>query len=112
MVRPSRRYFKNCIYLPVTIACGPWWRAKNLSPNNWKQSAAVYISFEAGGQVFQDIFTGDSDWREMELNFEVKTKTKLHVYFFNYGSGSFFVDHIRTDAAQGMQGGKNLFIGA
>ena len=98
-----------CHYRLTAMVAG-----KSLRPNQWGQSAAVYISFDAGGDLFQDIFTsslpeGDSDWRRMELNFEVRKTTKATIYLFNYGGGGFFVDNISLVARKGCRAAGQAF---
>lgn len=68
---------------------------RGLRPNRWNQGAAIYLDLGDQPQLLQDLaLTGDSDWRSVTLDVAVPRATAATVYFFNYGSGGFFVDDV------------------
>ena len=93
-----------CHYRLSAIVAGSY-----LRPNQWQQSAAIYISLEGQETIFQEIFSGNQDWKKISLTFEVKSSTKGHVYFFNYGGGALFVDQISLQNTKNCAGPKLKF---
>jgi hypothetical protein len=73
-----------------------------LEPGQWQQSTAVVIiGADASSNRSYPLLKGDTDWRRFELNFTLTAKQEIHLYFFNYGSGRFFVDDVKLVATEG-----------
>jgi hypothetical protein len=72
-----------------------------LTAGTFGRSAAVYISYEGGQPLLHHLLRGDSDWRRMDIEFSIGTATTATIYFFNYGSGYFFVDDVHLTAIDG-----------
>ena len=91
---------KQAIFQTVALdACGYRLSARvagrDLRPNRWNQGAAIYIDLGDQPQLLQDLtLVGDSDWRHAELAFALPRAAEATIYFFNYGSGSLFVDAV------------------
>jgi hypothetical protein len=72
-----------------------------LTAGTFGLSTAVFISYEARQPVLHQLLRGDSDWRRMDIEFSVGAATTATIYFFNYGSGYFFVDDVHLTAIDG-----------
>ena len=110
---PSKQAIFQDVILPAcTYRLSALVAGQDLRANHWKQSAALYVSFDHQDDIFEELFEGTHDWRRVTLEFTLKKRSRATVYFFNYGSGAFFVDKIRLQALKGCHGAKRrLTIG-
>lgn len=72
-----------------------------ITPGTYDKGAVVYVEIPGRNPVLSDLFSTDTDWREMDLTFNVPSKGAFTVYFFNYGSGLFFVDDVKLEPIAG-----------
>ncbi|NJL50513.1 MAG: hypothetical protein HC909_02160, partial [Blastochloris sp.] len=77
--------------------------AAELSPNDWGRAATVHISMDNGEpSITHDVFrTKGSDWHKLTLIFTLTRASVAHLYFFNYGSGSYFVRNVELKPLPG-----------
>lgn len=72
------------------------------------EGRATTIHVELGGgqsSITHNVFRADgADWHKLELVFTVTSKTTALFYFFNYGSGYYFVRNIALRATSGCRG--------
>ena len=73
----------------------------DLTPGIYNQSAMLHIAMESGQAITHQILSGNSGWRVLNLEFTVPTQASATIYFFNYGSGYFFVDDVSLVAIDG-----------
>jgi len=73
----------------------------DLSPGIYNQSAMLHIAMGSGQAFTHQILSGNSGWRVLNLEFTVPTHASATIYFFNYGSGYFFVDDVSLVAIDG-----------
>ncbi len=84
---------RACSYRLTAMVAG-----HDLVAGSNKRSATLHIAFANGTYQTQSLFDGGSAWRSMSYSFKVPADGKAIIYFFNYGSGAFFVDDVRLDA--------------
>ena len=68
-----------------------------MKSGTWDKGAAVSVENSGGNFAFADLFASDSNWRRVDVVFDVPSPGPVTVYFLNYGSGSFFVDDVKIE---------------
>jgi hypothetical protein len=65
-----------------------------LEAGSWQQTTSLVVIFADRSSETRTLIKGDTDWRTIELIFNVPVQQEVIIYFFNYGSGRFFVDDV------------------
>ena len=99
--------FQEFKLAPCSYRLGASVATRGLAPNADKQAGTLVLNFEGRSSIVAELGRGDMDWHRLALQFQVDKPTKLLAYFFNYGSGSLFVDDVvMTPAADCTMAGE------
>lgn len=82
---------------PCTYRLSAMVAGYDLAPGTWGLSAQLHLAFDDNTSANHPVLTGDSGWRRMNVRFAISAAKKVTIYFFNYGSGGFFVDDVRLE---------------
>jgi hypothetical protein len=64
------------------------------------RAAALYVAQADGTNEMFAIFDGTTGWRQLSHSFKVPANQQVIIYFYNFGSGAFFVDDVRLEAQE------------
>jgi hypothetical protein len=93
--------FQRVTLQPCTYKLSFEVASSELIPNDYMTGATVHISGRSPGALTLELIrSGTHDWQQQVATFSVPAVDSTLIYFFNYGTGAFFVRNVQLTRAE------------